>query len=449
MKNISEKIEKAFLIQDKAEAIKYIRKLLKKFPTNIKLRLKLALLLISSDNQKLSSMAEAEDHLKIVVALSPKNEIALFHLGIAIQTQGKKNSDIFFKKAIKIDSQHIDSHYALAKIYYEKNKLKKSKSHFEKLLKLRPNDKIYKKEYEDLLVIIEANQKSTKKSKANRWPVMCSDFFNLSEAIEKYILPDMQNIPKILTTKSNVVTLGSCFAGNLARVLRKNDVNAENITIGEYINSTYANRVFLEWVSEEVIDENLSTKMSYLFVNESSYYKKLIENAEIIIFTLGVAPAFFDRKTNNFVMPRASQLSMGALKTKYHFRTTTVEENTENLEIIIKILRKLSKNKKIILTLSPVPLSVTFEKQSAVIADCLSKSVLRSSIENVIRDKEDFIYYWPSFEIVRWIGSYKGDAYGQEDGTSHHVSEEYIDEIIGSFIKTFGDDSFYAEGYTR
>ncbi|WP_434638323.1 GSCFA domain-containing protein [Sulfurimonas sp. NW7] len=442
VKQIQKKREKLFAIKDVEQAIKEMNKFLKKRPMDTAVRLRLALRLISSDTQRLSNMAKAENHLRVVTALDPKNEIAFFHLGLAIQTQGKRGSKKFFKKAIKIKSNYEAAHYTLSKEYFIENKFDKAAIHLKKALELAPENKIYQKEYDDLKLVLKKYMSKNKQFKANRWPVMHSDFSNLSEAITKYIVPELEDMPTILNKKSNVVTLGSCFAGNLARVLRKQNVNAENITIGEYINSTYANKTFLNWVNGTLNDEHLSQKMELIFEQEASYYKNLIMNADILIFTLGVAPAFFDRSSKKFVMPRASQLSLGALKTKYEFRTTTVEENTENLDEIIQILKDLSGNKKIILTLSPVPLSVTFEKKSAVIADCLSKSVLRSSIENVIQKNNQDIYYWPSFEIVRWIGSYRGDGYGQDDGSSHHVSEAYIDKIISTFINAFGDEEF-------
>ena len=49
------------------------------------------------------------------------------------------------------------------------------------------------------------------------------------------------------------------------------------------------------------------------------------------------------------------------------------------------------------------------------------------------------VLYWPSFEIVRWLGPHFGgalpDVYGADDGNSRHVSAWLVDEIVGEFLK--------------
>ena len=51
---------------------------------------------------------------------------------------------------------------------------------------------------------------------------------------------------------------------------------------------------------------------------------EIIRTSGVFILTLGVAPAFFDRATGDFVLPRPSALNARALAEKYRFRTTTV-----------------------------------------------------------------------------------------------------------------------------
>jgi len=58
---------------------------------------------------------------------------------------------------------------------------------------------------------------------------------------------------------------------------------------------------------------------------------QVIKNSDVFILTLGVAAAFFDRETGDFVLPRPSALNSRALAEKYLFRTTSVKENVENV----------------------------------------------------------------------------------------------------------------------
>ena len=47
------------------------------------------------------------------------------------------------------------------------------------------------------------------------------------------------------------------------------------------------------------------------------------------------------------------------------------------------------------------------------------------------------VHYWPSFEIVRWIGAHTGPVFGIDDGAQFHVSEALIGRITSQFIETF------------
>ena len=44
------------------------------------------------------------------------------------------------------------------------------------------------------------------------------------------------------------------------------------------------------------------------------------------------------------------------------------------------------------------------------------------------------VSYWPSFEMVRWLGVYFEDVFGLEDQRSRHVSSFVIQNIIGLFL---------------
>jgi hypothetical protein len=80
----------------------------------------------------------------------------------------------------------------------------------------------------------------------------------------------------------------------------------------------------------------------------------------------------------------------------------------------LSTLSRLNPNIKLVLTLSPVPLARTFEFSSAIVADAVSKSVLRAAIHELIGMYPEKIFYFPSYEMVTWLGRYRGDAFGAE-----------------------------------
>ena len=87
--------------------------------------------------------------------------------------------------------------------------------------------------------------------------------------------------------------------------------------------------------------------------------------------------------------------------------------------------------------MSPVPLSGSFEYSAAVQADCISKSIMRVTAHELLKSGLPQLYYWPSFEIVRWLGAHTGPAYGCHDGFSVHVNDDLVDLITTLFLETF------------
>ena len=82
---------------------------------------------------------------------------------------------------------------------------------------------------------------------------------------------------------------------------------------------------------------------------------------------------------------------------------------------------------------------------SAVVADCVSKSVLRVAVDELLRQRPDNVYYWPSFEVIRWLGAYTGPMYGAEDNSTLHVSEAVIATQVDTFMEVFSRGSVARE----
>ena len=74
----------------------------------------------------------------------------------------------------------------------------------------------------------------------------------------------------------------------------------------------------------------------------------------------------------------------------------------------------------------------------------MSKSTLRACVEEVMKERPEDVFYWPSFEIVRWMGAYfagrQAPAYGVADGATRHVSRRLVDTIIRLFLDCFGTE---------
>jgi hypothetical protein len=286
---------------------------------------------------------------------------------------------------------------------------------------------------EELTIIDdEVSTKKKTSSEFSRFPeTIASLQSNIEAAILDNILNHVSRSAISLTNTSRVVTVGSCFAANLAHALTAQGISATNLTVGEIVNSTYANLEFFRWAlgKSQVISEEMSR------VNRESV-GKILEGADMVIYTLGVAPCFFEKASGKFILPQKTAGVRGVLSGKYIFRNTTVQENVDNLTSIVALVRASNPTCDFVFSLSPVPLTTTLEPRSSMEADCLSKSTLRVAVDQIVATTPRCLY-WPSFEIVRWLGAYVPKMYGEEDGTTGHVSEWAVEMIMRLFMQFY------------
>jgi hypothetical protein len=351
-----------------------------------------------------SVIVEAEKCFRRAVSKLPGNAEALTYLAWSIDNQGRwTEAKELYEQAIRLDPG-----CALAR-----------ERHDAALEELNLTE-----------VSGEAGRKST--STFPRFPETIGSLSDMDQAIKDHVLSHTPKDALSLTRETRIVTLGSCFAANLAHALVAEGIAATNLTVGETVNSTYANLQLFQWALGTM--ESASEEFVSRFGRAE--LAKLITEADVVIYTLGVAPCFFDKQSGEFVLVPRRQAVRGLRDGRYIFRTTTVEENERNLTSIVALVRRFNPACRFVFSLSPVPLTATLEARSAFEADCLSKSILRVTVDRVASSTPGCLY-WPSFEIVRWLGAYLPGMYGEEDGTTHHVSERVVRTIMRLFLDTY------------
>ena len=274
------------------------------------------------------------------------------------------------------------------------------------------------------------------------WPIKLDAFADPRALIKKFLLKTAE-ADRFIRPDTHFMTFGSCFAQNLAKALAAQKYTVFSEIIGEEVNSTYANRYLLEWIENGPIDPQTQTMEITYGPEMRARFREGIRTSDVIVLTLGVAPCFFD-ETGDFVFLAArTNTGIQTLQSDYSMRTTSVAENVENIRAIIEILARLSERDfRLIVSVSPVPLAATTEFESAVIADCLSKSTLRLACHEAITTHTGGnVQYWPSFEIVRWLGPSfgptHGPPFGGHDGSTRHVSRWLVDLIMELFIDEY------------
>ncbi len=305
-----------------------------------------------------------------------------------------------------------------------------------KAVELNPGDD----EARQLLRIVRrgAGVSAAAETRPRPWPDRQPLFDDPRKLLERYLLRGYPDQP-IVQPGTVFTTLGSCFAENLAGRLRDAGYRVNSEPIGEEVNSTFANRCLVQWIEHGPVDGPTRVIDEAYGPARRQRLSKALKATDVLVLTLGVAPCFFDRETGEFAFSSVrSATGRGYLAEHCVMRTTTVAENVANLgEIIAAAERIAGRRLEIVLTVSPVSLGGTSEFYSAVVADCLSKSTLRLACQEAIQARPDLIY-WPSFEIVRWLGVHytrpEAPVFGAEDGSTRHVSNWLVDLIVELFI---------------
>jgi GSCFA family len=275
------------------------------------------------------------------------------------------------------------------------------------------------------------------------YPQQCEVFGDLDAVIRDYVLHGYPADDTLADPRAVVVTQGSCFARNLAASLSRLGARVAHLNVNEYINTTIANAMFFEHIFKGAeCDPVIRTIFSQL-VDEArvAEFRELVSTCRAFVLTIGVAPCWFVKGTEQLVL-QPDKRRLG----DFEMRTTSPSWNAGNIRRIIDSIRQANRDARIFLTLSPAPLNYSFEFPSTIVGDCLSKSVLRVAIHEVMADKREGVRYWPSFEVVRWVGSHLGPVFGAEDNHPRHVSNFIVDAIVRNFIRIHGGSESAVEG---
>ncbi|MDJ0847911.1 MAG: GSCFA domain-containing protein [Myxococcota bacterium] len=285
---------------------------------------------------------------------------------------------------------------------------------------------------------------------------------NLEEdtAIEEYILAGWLPEEPFISRSQIVTSFGSCFAEHISRYLRDHGyttglslvnkevhadfANSHVVRFGEGIVNTFSLRQQFEWAYG---DARFAEKLWHGSDGEIAAYdervrrstRELFESTNVFILTLGLSEVWYSRESGDVfwrAIPR-DQFDPA----RHGFRVSDCEENVENLERILALVREHRPEARVILTLSPVPLVATFRPVSCLTANSVSKSILRAAIDTVMRRHEgdDRLFYWPSYEIVK---DYFRDPYEDDN---RHVRPELAEQIMRLFARFYLTECFSDE----
>jgi hypothetical protein len=281
---------------------------------------------------------------------------------------------------------------------------------------------------------------------------------NLKEpdAIDKYILRGWVPESPFIRRDTCVTAFGSCFAQHITQYLQDKGYktgasfidkemlsdfhDSHVIEFGEGIVNTFAILQQFEFAYEgKQFAENLWFGSNGQLAEYNDRIRdataRLFEQTEVFILTLGLSEVWYNKRSGE-VFWRA--IPKEQFDPEIHgFKVSTCEENINNLEQLYALIRKHKPDAPIIFTLSPIPLVATFRPVSCLTASTVSKAILRTALDELIRNhqKDTHLHYWPSYEIVK---EFFRDPYVEDN---RHVKPEVLETVMRKFEQHYLTDT--------
>jgi hypothetical protein len=163
--------------------------------------------------------------------------------------------------------------------------------------------------------------------------------------------------------------------------------------------------------------------------NHLAKVRELFASMEVFIFTMGLTECWFNKLTGA-AYPIAPGVTAGKFDPAIHgFKNLSYEEIILDMREFIELLRSFNPNCKILLTVSPVPLTATAEKTHVLVATMRSKSILRA-VTSSLYDQYDFVDYFPSYEVIL-SHPFRGMFFQNNLRTIH---EQGVDFVMSHFF---------------
>ena len=262
-----------------------------------------------------------------------------------------------------------------------------------------------------------------------------------------------------ISHSDHIATAGSCFAQHVSRSLKSNGFKVLDKESSDYsanYGNIYTVAQLLQLTKESIGGvpiEDIAWEKDCNFVDAlrpgaiSSLIKSrdevieeriqhlqavrsVLKELDVFIFTLGLTEAWIRRK-DKIVFPTAPGVIAGEFNDeKYKFKNYSFDSIVSDFKEFVRIVKAFRGGKgfKIILTVSPVPLTATASKQHILVANTYSKATLRAVAAKL--SERSSIDYFPSYEIVTNPRYYQGSY----DSNLRTVKKSTVDNVMNYFF---------------
>ena len=153
--------------------------------------------------------------------------------------------------------------------------------------------------------------------------------------------------------------------------------------------------------------------------------------SDLVVITPGLTEAWFDAHAGLYIQQAPTRAMANAHPGRFFLEVLDFHQCHSMLERSIGILKDAG-TRQIALTVSPVPLARTMTRNDVLIANCYSKSTLRSVV-GLLADSHDTVHYVPSYERV--MLTKQNDVWNDD---LRHVSDSFVGGIVSTFASAAG-----------
>jgi len=160
-----------------------------------------------------------------------------------------------------------------------------------------------------------------------------------------------------------------------------------------------------------------------------------VGQASLVFLTLGLTETWRDTQTGLALNRVPPPFIIKNQPERFEFRNATHEEVVDDIHRVVELVRsQCNRDMRFVITVSPVPLGMTFTDKDVVVANAYSKSTLLSAAQQVCSEYKR-VDYFPSYEMV--INTSRELAWEPDQV---HVLPSLVRQVTNRFLETFMGD---------
>lgn len=239
-----------------------------------------------------------------------------------------------------------------------------------------------------------------------------------------------------ISKNDTIVTMGSCFAQHISSALRNFGCSLPFFEAGdcgnnEPFNARYGN-IYTARHALQLVQESLGQRAASIMAwetdsgfidplrpracqqasaspqviaierqNHLEAVRRAVDQMDVLVLTLGLTEAWVIRECGT-ILPVAPGIVGGRYSPDtYVFQNFSCSEIVSDLLLLIETITEARRNRafKLLLTVSPIPLTATAESRHVLVSSTYSKATLRAACGE-ISSQRSHVDYFPSYELA-------------------------------------------------